>query len=681
MKSLWNKINHFINSIMFRVIGSIIILILIVTFVIEILSFTIFSRSIIGMYKKDGEQVAKEILTKINTNNFDNYLKKEKEEEYYNDYMKLILLGQMKEVSRIYIIQVDDKFEECTYIFDAVNIDTAVYDVGEKAKINSKRYKRKLKNLYSMKRPKENYMKRSSKNAESSYFTTLVPVKKADGEIVGILGIQYSIKKLVVSGVSFSIWASIITILIIIVISILVYRFFRKNIVLPIIDICDESKRFASENTIVKEKMLEEKLIEENSKITEIRELAQSIDKMECDTIKYIDNLTIATKERERVGTELKLASAIQKSMLANDLPNSSSFNISATMMPAKEVGGDFYDFYMIDDNHLALVIADVAGKGIPAALFMMITKVLLKTRMSISLTPAEVLTVVNKEIYKNNQTNMFITVWLGVLELSTGMLTFSNAGHEDIAIYREKKKFTIHKKKHGIVLGAFEDYEYKNYHLRLNGGDKLFLYTDGVVEAMNKDGTMFGVERMLEALNNVRDDKVSEILNNVQSDVDKFVGEATQFDDLTMLAVEYIGVNKKMKKTFKAKKEELDTVLSFVNKASAEYLNPKFMPKIDLVVEEIFINIVKYAYSDEVGDVDIEVKAIDDKVVISFEDTGVAFNPLEIEEADVTLPIEEREIGGLGIYMVRKIMDNVEYMHKENKNVLVIEKNIDVEG
>ena len=681
MKSLWNKINHFINSIMFRVIGSIIILILIVTFVIEILSFTIFSRSIIGMYKKDGEQVAKEILTKINTNNFDNYLKEEKEEEYYNDYMKLILLGQMKEVSRIYIIQVDDKFEECTYIFDAVNIDTAVYDVGEKAKINSKRYKRKLKNLYSMKRPKENYMKRSSKNAESSYFTTLVPVKKADGEIVGILGIQYSIKKLVVSGVSFSIWASIITILIIIVISILVYRFFRKNIVLPIIDICDESKRFASENTIVKEKMLEEKLIEENSKITEIRELAQSIDKMECDTIKYIDNLTIATKERERVGTELKLASAIQKSMLANDLPNSSSFNISAIMMPAKEVGGDFYDFYMIDDNHLALVIADVAGKGIPAALFMMITKVLLKTRMSISLTPAEVLTVVNKEIYKNNQTNMFITVWLGVLELSTGMLTFSNAGHEDIAIYREKKKFTIHKKKHGIVLGAFEDYEYKNYHLRLNGGDKLFLYTDGVVEAMNKDGTMFGVERMLEALNNVRDDKVSEILNNVQSDVDKFVGEATQFDDLTMLAVEYIGVNKKMKKTFKAKKEELDTVLSFVNKASAEYLNPKFMPKIDLVVEEIFINIVKYAYSDEVGDVDIEVKATDNKVVISFEDTGVAFNPLEIEEADVTLPIEEREIGGLGIYMVRKIMDNVEYMHKENKNVLVIEKNIDVEG
>ncbi len=681
MRSLWNKINHFINSIMFRVIGSIIILILIVTFVIEILSFTIFSRSIIGMYKKDGEQVAKEILTKINTNNFDNYLKEEKEEEYYNDYMKLILLGQMKEVSRIYIIQVDDKFEECTYIFDAVNIDTAVYDIGEKAKINSKRYKRKLKNLYSMKRPKENYMKRSSKNAESSYFTTLVPVKKADGEIVGILGIQYSIKKLVVSGVSFSIWASVITILIIIVISILVYRFFRKNIVLPIIDICDESKRFASENTIVKEKMLEEKLIEENSKITEIRELAQSIDKMECDTIKYIDNLTIATKERERVGTELKLASAIQKSMLANDLPNSSSFNISATMMPAKEVGGDFYDFYMIDDNHLALVIADVAGKGIPAALFMMITKVLLKTRMSISLTPAEVLTVVNKEIYKNNQTNMFITVWLGVLELSTGMLTFSNAGHEDIAIYREKKKFTIHKKKHGIVLGAFEDYEYKNYHLRLNGGDKLFLYTDGVVEAMNKDGTMFGIERMLEALNKSKDDKVSEILTNVQSDVDKFVGEATQFDDLTMLAIEYIGVDKEMKKTFKAKKEELDTVLSFVNKASAEYLNPKFMSKIDLVVEEIFINIVKYAYGDEVGDVDIEVKATDNKVVISFEDTGVAFNPLEIEEADVTLPIEEREIGGLGIYMVRKIMDNVEYMHKENKNVLVIEKNIDVEG
>ena len=238
----------------------------------------------------------------------------------------------------------------------------------------------------------------------------------------------------------------------------------------------------------------------------------------------------------------MKLASAIQRGVLANDLPNSSEFNISAKMVSAKEIGGDFYDFYMIDENHLALVIADVAGKGIPAALFMMITKILLKTRMFTSKTPADVLARVNNEICKDNKTNMFVTVWLGVLELSTGNLMFANAGHEDIAVYKNKKNFILYKEEHGIVLGAFENYKYKNYNIKLNVGDKLFLYTDGVVEAMNKDDSMFGLDQMIESLNKSKNRDVEEILMNVENDVNQFVGGATQFDDLTMLAVEYRG-------------------------------------------------------------------------------------------------------------------------------------------
>lgn len=539
MKDLFYKIKSFTNSIMFRVIGSIIILILIVTLVIEMLSFLVFSRSIIRMYEKDGEQAAKEALTKINANNFDDYLKKEREDEYIDDYVNLALLGQKEETSRIYVIQFSDKkIKDATYIFD-IHSDVAVkeYEVGDKKSISSGRFRRKLKTLYRGKRTRETYVKRNKKEKKNSYVTTLVPIKTSDGKIVGILGVQYSIEKLVVSGISFSAWASIISFFIIIFTSVLVYRFFKKNVVSPIINIRDESKRFALENTIIKEKKLEE-----SSKITEIRELAQAIDKMECDTIQYISNLTLITKEKERVGTELKLASAIQRGVLANDLPNSSEFNISAKMVPAKEIGGDFYDFYMIDDDHLGLTIADVAGKGIPAALFMMITKILLKTRMFTSKTPADVLAMVNNEICKDNKTNMFVTVWLGVLELSTGNLMFANAGHEDIAVYKNKKNFILYKEEHGIVLGAFENYKYKNYNIKLNVGDKLFLYTDGVVEAMNKDDSMFGLDQLIESLNKSKNRDVEEILMNVENDVNQFVGGATQFDDLTMLAVEYKG-------------------------------------------------------------------------------------------------------------------------------------------
>lgn len=539
MKDLFYKIKSFTNSIMFRVIGSIIILILIVTLVIEMLSFLVFSRSIIRMYEKDGEQAAKEALTKINANNFDDYLNKDREDEYIDDYVNLALLGQKEETSRIYVIQFSDKkMKDATYIFD-IHSDVAVkeYEVGDKKSISSGRFRRKLKTLYRGKRTRETYVKRNRTEKKNSYVTTLVPIKNSGGTIVGILGVQYSIEKLVVSGISFSTWASIISFFIIIFTSILVYRFFKRNVVSPIINIRDESKRFALENTIIKEKKLEE-----SSKITEIRELAQAIDKMECDTIQYISNLTLITKEKERVGTELKLASAIQRGVLANDLPNSSEFNISAKMVSAKEIGGDFYDFYMIDENHLALVIADVAGKGIPAALFMMITKILLKTRMFTSKTPADVLARVNNEICKDNKTNMFVTVWLGVLELSTGNLMFANAGHEDIAVYKNKKNFILYKEEHGIVLGAFENYKYKNYNIKLNVGDKLFLYTDGVVEAMNKDDSMFGLDQMIESLNKSKNRDVEEILMNVENDVNQFVGGATQFDDLTMLAVEYRG-------------------------------------------------------------------------------------------------------------------------------------------
>ena len=249
--------------------------------------------------------------------------------------------------------------------------------------------------------------------------------------------------------------------------------------------------------------------------------------------------------ERERVISELRMANQIQSGVLPHEFPpfpERREFELFAMMEPAREVGGDFYDFFLIDDDHLCLVIADVSGKGIPAALFMMNTKVLIKSFASGDNSPAEVLEIVNREICENNQMEMFVTVWLGIMELSTGKVVAANAGHEYPVIGHAGEKFELIKDKHGFVIGGMEGMKYKDYELQLEPGDKLFVYTDGVPEAENTKNEMFGTERMLDALNEEDYVPVEELLRNVRKAVNEFAAGAEQFDDLTMLAVEYTG-------------------------------------------------------------------------------------------------------------------------------------------
>jgi sigma-B regulation protein RsbU (phosphoserine phosphatase) len=239
------------------------------------------------------------------------------------------------------------------------------------------------------------------------------------------------------------------------------------------------------------------------------------------------------------------MANQIQTSVLPHEFPpfpERKEFELYAMMEPAREVGGDFYDFFLIDDDHLCLVIADVSGKGIPASLFMMNSKVLIKSFASGNNSPAEVLEKVNKEICENNQMEMFVTVWLGVLELSTGKIVASNAGHEYPVIGHAGGEFELIKDRHGFVVGGMDDVKYKDYELQLEPGDKLFVYTDGVPEATNVKNELFGTDRMLDALNADSYAPVEELLRNVRKAVSEFTAGAEQFDDLTMLAVEYTG-------------------------------------------------------------------------------------------------------------------------------------------
>ena len=277
----------------------------------------------------------------------------------------------------------------------------------------------------------------------------------------------------------------------------------------------------------------------------EVEELARSFASLSHKTVEYMDRIVKVTAEKERIGAELALATQIQAAMLPHifpAFPDRKDFDIFATMDPAKEVGGDFYDYFLIDDNHLCMVIADVSGKGVPAALFMMACKIILQSVAMMGQSPGEILAKTNAAVCSNNEAQMFVTVWLGILELSTGKLTAANAGHEYPVLKRPNGAFELFKDKHGFVIGGMEGVRYREYELQLEPGSKLFVYTDGVPEATNADQELFGTERMVEALNSHPDDAPHEILKTVRGAVDAFVKEAEQFDDLTMLCMAYRG-------------------------------------------------------------------------------------------------------------------------------------------
>ena len=289
--------------------------------------------------------------------------------------------------------------------------------------------------------------------------------------------------------------------------------------------------------------------------IQEFETMQQEIDRtslalnQQMDTIRRMEREQMEQenmiKEQERIVKELSTARQIQKSVLPHifpPFPDRAEIDLFATMDPAKDVGGDFYDFYFIDEDHLCLVIADVSGKGIPAALFMMLSKRILEDLARQEPTPSTILEKTNDLLCDNNQAEMFVTVWLGILEISTGKLTAANAGHEFPAICKKGGSFELYKDTHGFVVGGMEGVHYKGYDLQLNPGDKLFVYTDGVPEATDGSGEMFGTDRMITALRSCADNTPEEILQGVRSAVDSFVGDAEQFDDLTMMCLEYKG-------------------------------------------------------------------------------------------------------------------------------------------
>lgn len=371
---------------------------------------------------------------------------------------------------------------------------------------------------------------------------SLHPICKTDnGTIFSFVEIPMS--TLISDIVTFAVALIVVSLLITVVTILLVLKVTVRRIVTPIEVVAEEAGIFVEdadasqgESTLpISDKLSEIKTSDE------VQYLSESILKMEIGINKYIDNLTAVMAEKERIGAELNVATQIQADMLPSifpPFPEKTEFDIYATMDPAKEVGGDFYDFFLVDDNHLGIVMADVSGKGVPAALFMVISKTLIKNACTSLISPAEALAAVNMQLCENNKADMFCTAWLGIMDIATGHIVATNAGHEYPAIRTADGEFELMKDKHGLPLGAMPGSKYKDYEFDLEKGGYLYLYTDGVPEATSMQNELLGTDRMLVALNSDKDATPEQLLKNVKDAIDGFVLEAPQFDDITMLGL-----------------------------------------------------------------------------------------------------------------------------------------------
>ena len=399
-------------------------------------------------------------------------------------------------------------------------------------------------------------------------------------------------------------------------------------------------------------------------------------------------NSTVSTLKRyiaeaaARIDKELEYAKQIQLSALPTNFPKDEEYAIYAQMIAAKEVGGDFYDFYKLNDTTVAFLVADVSGKGIPAAMFMMTAKTIIKDLAESGLPVNEIFTRANEKLCENNESDMFVTAWMGILDINTGNLQFANAGHNPPLLKRANGDFEYLKTRAGFVLAGMEGVRYRVGELTLSFGDRLFLYTDGVPEATNTETKLYGEDRLLNFMNQNTTMEAVDLLPALKANIDEFVGEAPQFDDITMLMFDYKhkAGGMCMKKAFSAKIEALSDVLSFVEHTLELYGCPKkTQVAICVAIEEVFVNVANYAYNGENGEVTLGIDFEEESRTVTFQmtDKGVPFDPLKEADPDITLSAEERKIGGLGIFIAKKTMDKLTYAYENGENILTMTKNI----
>ena len=415
-------------------------------------------------------------------------------------------------------------------------------------------------------------------------------------------------------------------------------------------------------------------------------------------SISIINGITYGLQERETDGktilsamlkrsatssieSELKIAHDIQMGMLHNvfpPFPNRKEVDIYAALNPAKEVGGDLYEFFIEGDN-LYFGIGDVSGKGIPASMLMTVTLSLLRSTAMKSHSPAAAMNLLNLSILENNFSDMFITLWIGVLNLKTGVLKYCNAGHNPPVIINPDGKCGWLKVIPNLPVGVLKEFTYKEQSVTLPDKSAVILYTDGVTEAESAEKEFYGKAKLLEVIQRKHNATSCEIIGNILSDVEFHVKDNEPSDDITLLAVKYDKRKTEKQTLIIANKiEELNKVAGFVEQIGKQLsLTSELVMNLDLALEEAVSNVVFYAYETQSGDKQIEITAsyCSGKLIFTITDNGKAFNPTLINEPDTVLPAEKRPVGGLGMFLIKKIMDEVEYQRINDCNILIMTK------
>src|SRR5215831_8068953 len=384
-----------------------------------------------------------------------------------------------------------------------------------------------------------------------------------------------------------------------------------------------------------------------------------------------------------KIESELKIAHEIQMSMVPKTFPafpERSEFDIFATLVPAKEVGGDLYDFFFLDDDHLCFAVGDVSDKGVPASLFMAVTKTLFRATARTGSTPGEILARLNTEICRDNESCMFVTFFCGVLDVRTGQVDYSNGGH-NLPYYLHHDGVSPLKNAGGGALGLVEQSPYASGWMVLAPGEALLLYTDGVTEAIDLSETLYSDQRLAQFLETNRRSAPRQIIGDLVSDVRQFAGAAPQSDDITVLALRYFGTTEKMREELETKLHNKLAELRGFNQTLMEFgqhhgLASTVVHDLNLALEEILTNIISYGYTDgQEHEIRVRLSVRPGEVKAEVEDDGQSFNPLAAPEPHTAKALEERTIGGLGIHLVRTLMDGLEYKRQADRNILTIRK------
>jgi sigma-B regulation protein RsbU (phosphoserine phosphatase) len=384
--------------------------------------------------------------------------------------------------------------------------------------------------------------------------------------------------------------------------------------------------------------------------------------------------------EKERIASELRIAGEIQKSILPRTFPpfpDRTDFDIYATTIPALEMGGDFYDFFLIDDKRLGVVMADVSGKGVPAAIFMAVSRSLLKATALTSVSPGECLEHVNRLLCQDNEAAMFVTVFYGILHTDTGELEFSNGGHHLPYVIHGNRVSPVGRPEN-VALGFLNEATYRTSRMSLEGGETLVLYTDGVTEAMDAQGQFFSEQRLEHTLQRLARQRPVDLLTTLVEDVQAFSRGAVQADDITLLALQYRrAVVQEL--TLANRLSEVERLISALARFGQDHRLPEYdVQAVTLALDEVITNTISYGYNDQVlHEIRVRLTLANSRLSAEVEDDARPFNPLTVPQPDLTSPLETRSVGGLGVHLMRSLMDQVDYRRESGRNRLIMSKRL----